>query len=839
MSGDTRHLKVIVDGDGKGGQRALSGVNDGLERVDQAQQKASHGWENFRDGLVAATTVAGVGLLKLGKSSVSAASDLNETQSKIGVIFKGSSDAVNQWAANMAADFGQSKKSALDAAATFAIYGKAAKLTGKDLFNFSTDLTTLASDMASFSNTSPEEAIEAIGAAMRGESDPIEKYGVLLNESVLKQRAFKEGIIKTTKEALSPQQRVLAVQAELYAQLGKKGSGTLGDFERTSTGLANQQRILSAQWTNWKAQIGQSLLPVVQQFVTMLNSKVMPALNGLWVTHGPAVTAFLSSLTTKVGALFGTLGSINWGDLAGAGVDKLKGLGASLAAVDWTALGAQVKSGLGSFGPALAALKENGGTALSDGLNVGATALKFFADHLDLLGKALPYVLAGLVAYKAAVMAKNVADAAMPVVTGLAALANLRLAASNRALAASMAQSTASTSGSTVATGANTVATTTGASSRLAAVGSWLALAAAQARSIAVTAAQTVAQWAQNAAWLAFPVTWIVAAILVLIGIIIVLWKKNETFRRIVTVAWNAIKLAFAAVVDWVKTAIPAAWDFLIRITTGYFKFWYNVISTAITAVKNFFVGGFNFYKNLVLKVWNWLKTYTVAVFNFWRNVITSVISAVRSKVSAGVNAIKSAFSTGFTVAKNLVVGAMNLLKSGVTSRVNSVLGVVRSIKSKVTGFFSGAKNMLANVGHDIVTGLVNGLLRGLSKVTAAARRLASAIPQPIKDMLGIHSPSKVMEEEVGEPSGDGVVAGIENRIPAVHKAMRKLVPPSLADTSVSSAPYAAAGSVTVIQHITVQGHVTTEKKLAESIAPHVRDAVVRKGKNNGGRTGL
>ena len=40
-------------------------------------------------------------------------------------------------------------------------------------------------DLASFHNTSPEEAIEAIGSAFRGEAEPMRKYGVLLDDASL------------------------------------------------------------------------------------------------------------------------------------------------------------------------------------------------------------------------------------------------------------------------------------------------------------------------------------------------------------------------------------------------------------------------------------------------------------------------------------------------------------------------------------------------------------------------------------------------------------------------------------------------------------------------------
>jgi hypothetical protein len=177
----------------------------------------------------------------------------------------------------------------MDAAATFATFGKSAGLAGDELVTFSTDLTTLSADLASFYNTSPEQAINAIGAALRGESEPIRAYGVLLNDATLKQEAMSMGIYDGTG-ALSAQQKVLAAQQVIL----KQTSDAQGDFARTSGGLANQQRILTAQIENTKAMLGEALLPTVLNVVAFINNNVIPTFE-----------AFVYGLTGNKGAVEG------------------------------------------------------------------------------------------------------------------------------------------------------------------------------------------------------------------------------------------------------------------------------------------------------------------------------------------------------------------------------------------------------------------------------------------------------------------------------------------------------------------------------------------------------
>lgn len=261
------------------------------------------------------------------KSSIDAASDLNETVSKTNVIFGASGVAIEQWATNSAQQFGLSKKSALDAASTFAVFGKGAGLAGEDLTGFSEKLVGLSADLASFYNTSPEQAIGAIGAALRGESEPIRAYGVLLDDATLKQQAMTMGLY-SGKGALDQHSRVLAAQAVIL----KQTSDAQGDFARTADGLANSQRIAKAEAENASASLGASFLPVYKTAVQIVGALatafgelskpvqvVIVALIALVALSGPIGTVI--DIVKDVGK--GLAGMANGAGLAGSALGIL------------------------------------------------------------------------------------------------------------------------------------------------------------------------------------------------------------------------------------------------------------------------------------------------------------------------------------------------------------------------------------------------------------------------------------------------------------------------------------------------------------------------------------
>lgn len=83
------------------------------------------------------------------KEMTDAAAEFADTVGASQVVFGKQATAVREWVDSNASAFLMSKAQALEAANTFATFGKAAGLTGKDLSGFSTDLTGLAGDLAS------------------------------------------------------------------------------------------------------------------------------------------------------------------------------------------------------------------------------------------------------------------------------------------------------------------------------------------------------------------------------------------------------------------------------------------------------------------------------------------------------------------------------------------------------------------------------------------------------------------------------------------------------------------------------------------------------------------
>jgi hypothetical protein len=252
-------LNIVSEFDSKG----LKQAQFQFRQLEKTSDKVAFAMKRSMVPATAALTTLAAVAFKATKM----ASDLNEETSKAQQIFGDASQSIVDFSNTASLKLGQSRTEALKAAGTFGVLGKAAGLTGTDLTKMSIQFTQLASDLASFNNTSPEDAVLALGAGLRGEAEPLRRYGVLLDDATLRQKALELGLVKTVKEALTPANKSLAAQAVIL----EKTALQQGNFALTSKDAANQQRILAAKLKDLQIQMGILFLPVLKNTLNTLN----------------------------------------------------------------------------------------------------------------------------------------------------------------------------------------------------------------------------------------------------------------------------------------------------------------------------------------------------------------------------------------------------------------------------------------------------------------------------------------------------------------------------------------------------------------------------------------
>lgn len=203
----------------------------------------------FGGGLLGATLIAPKVLDFLGDAAAGAR-DLEEAQNKVNVVF-GESAEITKWAEDAADSFGTSKRAALEAVGTYGNLFRAFGIGQGKAEEMSTSLVELAADMASFNNTSVDDALEALRSGLSGETEPLKRFGVALTDARLKEIALREGIY----DGVGALDAAAKAQAA-YTLILEDTALAQGDYARTSDGLANSQKRIDAAITNTTDELG-------------------------------------------------------------------------------------------------------------------------------------------------------------------------------------------------------------------------------------------------------------------------------------------------------------------------------------------------------------------------------------------------------------------------------------------------------------------------------------------------------------------------------------------------------------------------------------------------------
>lgn len=220
-------------------------------------------------GVVIATAFSVRAITNFAKEAIQLGSDLQEVQNVVDVTFTTMNKQLNEFAQNAAETAGLSETMAKRYAGTFGAMAKSFKFTEAEAYEMSTSLTQLAGDVASFYNISQDLAYTKLKSVFSGETEALKYLGVVMTQTALDEFALQKGMKKTTSQ-MSEQEKVALRYEFVMEQL----SAASGDFVRTQDSWANQTRILSLQFDQLKATLGQGLINALTPLVEFLNGVI-------------------------------------------------------------------------------------------------------------------------------------------------------------------------------------------------------------------------------------------------------------------------------------------------------------------------------------------------------------------------------------------------------------------------------------------------------------------------------------------------------------------------------------------------------------------------------------
>jgi len=139
---------------------------------------------------------------------------------------------------------------------------------------------------------------------------------------------------------------------------------------------------------------------------------------------------------------------------------------------------------------------------------------------------------------------------------------------------------------------------------------------------------------------------------------------------------------------------------------------------------------------------------------------------------------------SGIEMVANLVAGLIRalpqLIKTGLNIVTNLRQGIIDAIPKLLEAgaklFKSFKDKMLETdwlqLGKDLLKGIANGIISGVGVINDAIKDVAKEMLQTFKDFFKIGSPSKLMEDEIGQWIPPGIARGVVKNMPIIDQTM-------------------------------------------------------------------
>lgn len=181
------------------------------------------------------------------------------------------------------------------------------------------------------------------------------------------------------------------------------------------------------------------------------------------------------------------------------------------------------------------------------------------------------------------------------------------------------------------------------------------------------------------------------------------------------------------------------------------------------------------------------LNSFITGILDNTPNLLSNIGEMMIKLSNAIIQNLPTILECGVSIVSNLLKGIIRnlpqILESGIKLVGEFGAGIIRGIPKllgKALTIFNEVKREFASmdwksIGKNLLDGIINGISGAVGSLIKAAKNAATSALNAIKNKLGIHSPSRVFENEVGKMIPPGLAKGIEGNLKPVQDAMDSL----------------------------------------------------------------
>lgn len=668
------------------------------QKLSSAMGKAGSSVVDFSNKFKVHAGIALGGLTALAKGATDYAAEAEQSYGAVESIFHEHANVINEASKKAASTIGISAHEFREQSAYMGAMLKNQGIPMEELAGKTQDLMGLGADLAATFGGPTSDAIEALGAMLRGETDPMERYGVAIKEADIKARMAADGLDNLEGEA-AKQARTQTLLKMAFEKTADSQGQSQREFE---TSAARAQRAQAAM-KDLRESIGSLLLPVMGSLASAMQKVAEVA------AKHPKLFLALAGAVAAVSAAIVGIATVGTAVQALGGMAKI----AKVASKAMTGLKAAMAVFTGPVGLIVAGI-----AAVVAGLTLfftkTETGRNLWAQFTEFLGQAWDWVVAKFQA----------GWETMKVVFGFVKDAFTGLLDFWK-------------------TGDTTdLAQTLGLSedSKLFTIAEGMRNALSSLKDFALEAWDVMrAKWEEfTTGFGQFYDTWIAPVQEAFGTLLDDLRGRFASFGDGLAGVWEStVKPVF----EFMKSTVQAVVDFVAPIFQTVLVQAFNVFATAVKSV----------WENMIQPAWGLMRdTFGIVadiltgnfenLGNRFSSMGDHIMGVVTGPLQVAWDVLKAGVTTAIEVAKSVIAqfrDAVGRMVSAVKGKIDDLVAGFRAMPGKIKAAFANAGSWLLEAGKNIIRGLANGVRAAAGMVENAVR---AVIPDNIERFVpGLH----------------------------------------------------------------------------------------------------
>jgi phage-related protein len=202
-------------------------------------------------------------------------------------------------------------------------------------------------------------------------------------------------------------------------------------------------------------------------------------------------------------------------------------------------------------------------------------------------------------------------------------------------------------------------------------------------------------------------------------------------------------------------------WNRIMEIVRTALALIAAIVGPALQAIAGFISAHGAEIQALLSNTWNAIKA-----------AIDIVLTLIQGVIKAAMQMIQGDWSGAWETIKQMCARVVENLITIIESGVGNIVTLFGGLASQVMDALQGLVNDAATIGGNIIQGIIDGVSGGVGALVNAVEGAAQAALDAALSLLDIGSPSRVFEQEVGEPIIQGMIEGVQAMIPGLMAVM-------------------------------------------------------------------